>query len=103
MSELLLGLAVILAVAAVAHRRWKQAREAARRPGSSMSRAIPVWRFDQIDRTVSRRRCQCGTLLRAAGEGSREVGHRRFRIAHLVCPECEREESVYFDVTRVFH
>jgi hypothetical protein len=38
-----------------------------------------------------------------SGETSRTVGDRRFRVARLVCNECERAELMYFDVTAVFH
>jgi hypothetical protein len=31
------------------------------------------------------------------------VEERRFRVVFMGCPECERDEKVYFDVTEVFH
>ena len=103
MSGLFIGLAVVLAVAALGYRRWRRARDQARRPGATMARAIPVERFDEMETFLGRRRCICGKTLQFTGEGSREFEGRRFRIAHLVCSECEREERVFFDVTQAFH
>jgi hypothetical protein len=31
------------------------------------------------------------------------VGQRRYRVVRLVCPDCEREQLLHFDVTAVFH
>jgi len=98
-----IGLAVIFAVAAVGYRRWRTAREEARRAGASLRNAIPVRRFDQIDRIAGRRQCGCGEALVMRGEDSREIEARRYRVVVLHCPECERDQKIYFDVTRVFH
>ena len=103
MAGLLIGLAVLLAVAAVGIRRRRKRRIVARRRGASLRRPIEVRRFDQMDRVIARRVCRCGNGFELSGEGSRQVGTQRFRIAHLVCPDCGAEEKVYFDVTRVFH
>lgn len=98
-----IGLAVIFAVVAVGYRRWRAAREEALRAGASLRNAIPVRRFDQIERVTARRYCRCGEKLLLRGEDSREIESRRFRVVVLRCPECERDQKVYFDVTRVFH
>jgi len=98
-----IGFALIAAVTAVGLRRWREARELARRAGASLRHAIPVRRFDQIDRVVGRRVCSCGERLRMQGEDSREIEGRRFRVVQMLCPDCDRRERVYFDVTRVFH
>jgi hypothetical protein len=37
------------------------------------------------------------------GEGTRETGGRRFRVAHLACQECEEEAEVVFETTDVLH
>jgi hypothetical protein len=100
---LLLGLAVIAAITTVGFRRWQRSRAARRRPGATLHRAVPVSRFDEIDATLYGRMCRCGEFLMTAGETSRVVGARRFRMVRLVCRECEWDEVVYFDVTRVFH
>jgi hypothetical protein len=99
----LLGLAVIAAMTAAGLRRWQRSRAARRRPGATLHRAVPVSRFDEIDATLFGRVCPCGEALLTAGETSRVVAGRRFRIVRLVCRDCERDEVVYFDVTRVFH
>ena len=103
MIALLLGLAVLAAVIAVAARRWQRTRAANRRPGASMHRPVAVSSFDQIDAALRGRTCWCGGALVLAGETSRASGERRFRIARLVCNECERDELMYFDVTAAFH
>lgn len=103
MIGVFLGLAVIAAVAAVGFRRWQRLRAARRRPGATLQRAVPVTRFDEIDALLDGRICRCGAPLRNTGEASRVRGSRRFRIVRLLCPECQRDEVVYFDVTRVFH
>jgi hypothetical protein len=103
MTSLLLGLAVVAAVLAVGARRFQKTRIARRRPGATIYRALLVRRFDEIDAALRDRVCICGGALRVVGETSRAAGDRRFRIARLVCNECERDELMYFDVTAVFH
>ncbi|MFN8625514.1 MAG: hypothetical protein U0587_05965 [Candidatus Binatia bacterium] len=103
MIGVLLGLAAIAAVTAVAFRRWQRSWTTRRRPGATLQRALAVTRFDEIDALLEGRVCRCGAPLRSAGETSRLLGSRRFRIVRLFCPDCERDEAVYFDVTRVFH
>lgn len=102
-ASLAIGLAVLFAVAVLGLRRWRGAREESRRAGASLRYAIAVRRFDQIDRVVSRRTCRCGERLVLQGEDSREIEGRRFRVVQMLCPECERLQRVYFDVTRVFN
>lgn len=102
MAGLLIAVAVVLAVAAVSYRRWQQARELAQRPGASLARAIPVERFDEIEILLAGRQCACGHLQRFTGEGSQQLEERRFRVAHLTCPECGRDDRVFFDVTQAF-
>ena len=103
MITLFLGLAVLAAVIAVGLRRLQRTRTARRRPGATIHRPVAVSRFDEIDAAVSGRECWCGGLFVVAGETSRSVGDRRFRISRLVCNQCERDELMYFDVTAVFH
>jgi hypothetical protein len=98
-----IGLAVIASVVVLGLRRWRAAREWAARPGAAIGSAIPVRRFDHMDRILAHRRCRCGEALGLRGEDSREVDGRRLRVVVLHCSECERDERVYFDVTEVFH
>jgi len=100
---LLLGLAVLAAVVAAVARRWQRARAARRRPGATIHRPVAVRSFDEIDAALQGRTCWCGGSFVLSGETSRAVGDRRFRVARLVCNECERDELIYFDVTAVFH
>jgi hypothetical protein len=100
---LLLGLAVLAAVISVGVRRWQRRRAQRRRPGATIYRPLAISRFDEIDMAVLGRTCWCGGTFAVAGETSRLIGERRFRIARLVCNDCERDELMYFDVTSVFH
>jgi hypothetical protein len=102
-ASLAIGLAVLFAVAALGHRRWRERRQEAQRAGASLRLAIPVRRFDQIERVLGRRVCRCGERLVPQGEDSRQIEGRRFRVVQMLCPECERLERVYFDVTQAFH
>lgn len=103
MIGLLLGIAVIAAVAAVGFRRFQRVRADRQRPGATIYLPVAVTSFDEIDAAVQGRTCWCGGALALAGETSRVIGDRRFRIARLVCTECERDQLMYFDVTAVFH
>ncbi len=103
MITLLLGIAVLAAVMAVGIRRFQRTRAARRRPGATIHLPVTVNSFDEIDRAVEGRTCWCGGSMAVAGETSRAVGERRFRIARLVCVECGRDQLMYFDVTAVFH
>jgi hypothetical protein len=99
----LLGLAVLVAVAAAGVRRWQRTRAARQRPGATIHRPVAVRSFDEIDAALRGRTCWCGGFFVLSGETSRAVGDRRFRVARLVCNQCERDELMYFDVTAVFH
>ena len=106
MSGLLIGLAVIAAVLAVGRRRLDRARlrRAARtRAGTSPTNVIAVRSFADIDDELARRWCHCGGYLERTGEGSRQLGERRFRIARLACQECEAVDEVFFDTTDIVH
>jgi len=103
MAGLFIGVAVIAAVVAVWW-RWRQERRQQRRqPGATIRLPIVVGGFDEIDGCVEEQRCSCGGVMALSGETSRRVGERRYRIARLVCQDCEREQQLYFDVTTVFH
>jgi len=100
---LLMGIAVLAAVLAVGARHLQKSRAARRRRGATIYRPVLVRRFDEIDAELQGRVCTCGGAFKVAGETSRTAGDRRFRIARLVCVECEGDEFVYFDVTATFH
>ncbi len=103
MIGLVLGITVLVAVIAVGIRRFRRLRSARHRPGATIHLPVTVSSFDEIDAAVQGRTCWCGGALSVAGETSRALGERRFRIARLVCAECGRDELMYFDVTAVFH
>jgi len=103
MITLILGAAVLLAVVTVGVRRLQKSRAERRRPGATIHRPVSVQRFDEIDAFIRGRACWCGGTFFTSGETSRAIGERRFRIARLVCNECERDELVYFDVTAALH
>jgi len=103
---LLFAVVVLLAATTWVARRWR-ARTRRRTmivgPGSSIERAIAVRSFEDIDATVRARRCECGRRLRSTGEGTRQVGLRRFRLTRLACDECEEETVLFFDVSELVH
>ena len=106
MLGLLIGLAVVAAVVAVAGRRLHRLRldRAARtRAGASPDHPLYIRSYAEMDEHLGRRWCRCGGYLERTGEGSRQVGDRRFRIVRLVCQECEAVEEVFFDTTDVVH
>ena len=103
-----MGIAIVFAlVVLVASVVWVKRRldvRAARRrhatgPGTAVASAIPARSYADIDDTVRVRRCHCGPRLRLSGEGARDEGTRRYRIARLACDECEETSVLYFDVT----
>jgi hypothetical protein len=103
---LLMTAAIVAAVIAVARRRLRRSalrRAAAERSGASVDRAIAVRSFAEIDDHLGGRWCHCGGYLERTGEGTREAGGRRFRIARLRCQECEDPAEVFFDTTDVLH
>lgn len=103
MIGLIIGIAVLAAVIAVGVRRFQRVRADRRRPGATIHLPVAVTSFDEIDAAVQGRTCWCGGSLVLAGETSRSVNERRYRIVRLVCNECERDQLMYFDVTAVFH
>ena len=103
MITLILGVVVLLAVVTVGVRRFQKSQAERRRPGATIHRPVSVQRFDEIDAFIRGRACWCGGTFFTSGETSRAIGERRFRIARLVCNECERDELVYFDVTAALH
>lgn len=103
MTGLLIALAVAAAVAAVWWKRVQKKREERRQPGATIHLPIVVKGFDEIDAFVAGRHCACGEKVTLAGETSRQVGHRRYRVVRLVCPDCGREQQLYFDVSALFH
>jgi hypothetical protein len=104
--SLLMAIAIVAAVIAVVRRRLRRGalrREARTRAGASPDLAIAVRSFSEMDDHLGRRWCHCGGYLERTGEGSREIGGRRFRIARLRCQECEDAAEVFFDTTELVH
>ena len=98
--------AIVAAVLSLGFRRWRRARlrHAARtRAGSSPERAIHIRSYGEMDDHLGQRWCFCGGYLERTGEGTRETGGRRFRVARLACQECETIDEVYFDTTDLLH
>ena len=103
---LLMVAAIVAAVTSMGLRRQRRARlrRAARtRPGATPDLAIAIRSFGEMDEHIDRRWCHCGGYLERSGEGTREVGGRRFRVARLTCQECEAVDEVFFDTTAVLH
>lgn len=106
MSGLVLLAALVAAMAAMAVRRARVLRldrADANRSGGSEDDPVYVRSFDEIDEYLARLWCRCGGYLERQGEGSRQCGERRQRIARLVCQDCDRSREVFFDTTDVAH
>ena len=106
MTQLLFVAAITAALIAVGARRWRRARlrrAARQRAGSSAEQAIHIRAYTEMDAHLARRWCHCGGYLEHQGEGTRDLGGRRFRVARLVCQECEAVEEVFFDTTDLLH
>ena len=76
---------VVLVTSGVWLTRGLRARAARSRhatgPGTSIASALRARSYEDIDGAVRTRRCHCGTRLRLSGEGAREEGARRYRVA----------------------
>ena len=96
-------LAALTAMAARRARRARLRRLAASRAGATPERAIPIRSYGEMDEHLARRWCACGGYLERRGEGTRQVGGRRLRVARVQCQECEAEDQVFFDTTDVLH
>ena len=80
-------------------RRVRLRRRARSRAGASRERAIHIRSYTEMDQHLAGRWCHCGGYLERTGEGTHEMGDRRYRVARVRCQECEEPDSVYFDVT----
>jgi hypothetical protein len=106
MTTLLFVAAITAAVISIGHRRWRRTRlrrASTRRPGASLERAIHVRSYRDMDGHLRGRWCHCGGYLERTGEGTREQGDRRYRVAVLRCQECEDVHQVFFDVSELLH
>jgi hypothetical protein len=106
MLGLLIAIALLIALAFSARRlylRRRFVRLMGRLPGGRPDNAVAVDSFDDIDDHIRARRCPCGGRYEVLGEGSRARGDARLRVLRIECGTCERETSVYFDVTSLFH
>jgi hypothetical protein len=103
---LLLTFALLLALAAMGARRVRRARRrraAETGLGASLTSAIAIRSYAEMDVAVRARACHCGGHLELAGEGTRETGGRRYRVARLRCESCETDRQLFFDTTDVLH
>lgn len=106
MTTLLFVAAIMAALISIGSRRWRRARlrrASQHRAGASQGHAICVRSYSEMDEHLAGRWCHCGGYLERTGEGSREVGDRRYRVANLRCQECEALHQVFFDTTDILH
>jgi hypothetical protein len=100
---LILGMAVLLAVAVVGVRLLRERAVERARPGRSPATAIAVEDYGDIDVAVRLQACSCGGRFLVRGEGPLPHSERPLRVAHLECRQCERERRMYFDLSAVRH
>jgi len=97
---------ITAALIAIGSRRWRRARlrRASRaRAGASPESAILIRSYGEMEDHLMGRWCHCGGFLERRGEGTQELGSRRYRVASLCCQECEELHWVFFDTTDVPH
>jgi len=97
----LLGVAALIAVIAVGMRLLRRRAVERAQPGRSADRAIPIRDYGEMDIAVQLQACPCGGRYLVRGEGPGSAP--QLRVAHLECRRCEREASMYFDVSEVLH
>src|SRR4051812_24174185 len=98
--------AIVAAVVSMGLRRRRRTRlriAARTRAGASPELAIAIRSYGEMEEHLARRWCFCGGFLEHTGEGTRDGGGRRYRVARLVCQECEAIDEVFFDTTDVLH
>ncbi|HBP21293.1 MAG TPA: hypothetical protein DEA08_26335 [Planctomycetes bacterium] len=92
-------LAVLAALAVVTIRGRAARRRELAQPGRAPSAPLEVEDFHALEARVSRERCEaCQVDFKQSGEGSRVHEGRRLRVVRLVCPRCEDERELFFQV-----
>lgn len=106
MGGLLIGLALVAAIAVFAARRSGEQRkrrhhqrELAARPGYSADHPVKIATFAEIDDAIATWRCPCGGLLDRIGEGSRPG----LRVVRCACVICEEDVDLFFDLGELRH
>lgn len=103
MLTALIGLALVIAVAAVALRLLQDRAVEKSRPGATPATAIRIHDYGEIDFAVRMHICRCGGRPTVRGEGPARDTPQLLRVAHLECQRCEREVRMYFDLSAVRH
>lgn len=103
MTNLLLTLALLIALAALAAKIIRQWLIERARPGGSAASAIPIEDYADIDVAVRMQSCPCGGRYAIRGEGPVAGVTRPLRTTHLECRRCHRERVLYFDLTSLRH
>ena len=102
MTSLLFVLAIFAALTAMGLRRYRAHRRkatAGTRPGAHPENAIYIRSFSEMDDHLRQRWCACGGFLEPAGEGSREADGHRYRVARMLCQECDETCEIFFETT----
>ena len=97
----LLGVAALIVAVIVGLRLLRRRAVERVQPGRSPDRAIAIRDYGEMDIAIGLQTCGCGGGYSLRGEGP--TAGAQLRVAHLECRRCEREVSVYFDVTQVLH
>lgn len=103
MITLALALAVLITLLVVGLRVLQRRAVERSLPGRSPSTAIHIENYADIDVAVRMQTCPCGGRFMVRGEGPVTHAGRPLRVAHLECRRCERERSMYFDLTTLRH
>jgi hypothetical protein len=103
MTESLLALALLLAIAAVAWRSWRRRTAERALPGRSPNTAIRIEDYSDIDAAVQLETCGCGGRFVLRGEGPVRGYMAFLRMTRIECRGCARVRVLYFDLRTVRH
>jgi hypothetical protein len=97
----LLGLVALVVAVVVGLRLMRQRAVEHAQPGRSPDRPIAISDYGEMDIALRLQTCPCGGHYALRGEGP--GAGTGLRVARVECRQCEREASIYFDVSRVLH
>jgi len=85
-------------------RRFSSARNTiSAQPGRNPEHAVPVTRFDDMDRFILSNRCFCGGRLETISEGSLQSAAGSLRVVHTECWQCEEPHDFFFETSKIAH
>ena len=106
MTALLFSLLLIVTIATLCHRRWRERRaqrEWTDKIGRSPENPLVINRFNQIDDFVLTNRCRCGGISQTISEGTRTFNNTALKVVKAECIRCEEELYFFFQIDTLVH